>query len=458
MEIKSKTFRFGKHDITLETGRIARQSDASVFASMDDTQVLASVVAKKEAVAGQSFFPLSVHYIEKTYAAGKIPGGYLKREARPSEKETLTSRLIDRPIRPLFPDSFKNEVQIIITVLSANTETNPDIIAMIAASAALAISGLPFTGPVGVARVGYQDGDYLLNPSYSELKNSYLDMVVAGIEDAVLMVESEAKELSETIMLGAVMYAHKSFQVIIENIKEFAQEVAYSTMDWQEASVNDALYQSVEKAFSADITKAYQITEKLARYHEINDIKMRAQEKFINDELNISCDDVNECIKKIEKTIVRTRILNGEKRIDGRDNETVRPLRIEKSVLSNAHGSALFTRGETQALVVTTLGSKKDAQLIEALESNIRQEDYFLLHYNFPPYCVGETGMIGSTKRREIGHGCLARRSIFACLPSIEDYPYTIRVVSEITESNGSSSMASVLRCKLGTARCRCAA
>ncbi len=444
MEIKSKTFRFGRHQITLETGRIARQSDASVFASMDDTQVLASVVAKKEPTIGRSFFPLSVNYIEKSYATGKVPGGYLKREGRPNEKEILTSRLIDRPIRPLFPDDFTNEVQIIITVLSANTETDPDIIAMIAASTALAISGLPFTGPVGAVRVGYQDDNYLLNPTYSELKNSSLNMVVAGTQHAVLMVESEAKELSEAIMLGAVMYAHKSFQVVIENIKKFAEEVNNPIMVWQRTNINDGLYQNLKEAFNADISEAYKMIEKLTRYQKINEIKMLAQEKFINDELNISSDDINKCIQKIEGTIVRTRILNGEKRIDGRDNETVRPLRIERGVLANTHGSALFTRGETQALVVTTLGSKKDAQLVETLEANSRQEDYFLLHYNFPPYCVGETGMIGSTKRREIGHGRLARRSIFACLPSIEDYPYTIRVVSEITESNGSSSMASV--------------
>lgn len=445
MNIVKKSFAMGERTITLETGRIARQAHGAVLASMDDTQVLVTVVGSKEMREGQDFFPLSVDYVEKTYAAGKIPGGFLKREARPSEKETLTSRLIDRPIRPLFPNGFMNEVQVLITVVSANAETDPDIISMLGVSAALSISGVPFSGPIGGGRVGYKNGDYILNPTYSQLQDSDLDMVVAGTNEAVLMVESQANELSEEVMLGAVMYAHEQYQTAISNIAEFASEVGGEKWDWAAAASNEALLSDIKSQFGANINTAYQIKEKLDRYAKISEIKTAAIEALASDEEGGNCaDEVAKYFKKVEKSTVRERILNNEPRIDGRDSKTVRELNIETGVLANTHGSALFTRGETQALVVTTLGSKRDAQLIEKLESQERQNDYFLLHYNFPPYCVGETGRVGTTKRREIGHGRLARRGITACLPSIEEFPYTIRVVSEITESNGSSSMASV--------------
>ena len=445
MNITTKSFAMGKHTITLETGRIARQAHGAVFASMDDTQVLVTVVGSKEMRPGQDFFPLSVNYIEKTYATGKIPGGFLKREGRPSEKETLTSRLIDRPIRPLFPAGFMNEVQVVITVVSANSETDPDMIAMLGVSAALSISGIPFSGPIGGARVGYKDGDYILNPSYAELATSDLDMIVAGTDEAVLMVESEANELSEEVMLGAVMYAHEQFQVAISNIAEFADEVANKQWDWAAPATNEALLGDIKSQFGAQIDEAYQIKEKMQRYDAIDKIKTAAIEALASDETDgNSAEEVCEYFKKIEKSTVRERILNNQPRIDGRDSQTVRQLKIQTGVLANTHGSALFTRGETQALVVTTLGSKREAQLIEKLEAHERQNDYFLLHYNFPPYSVGETGRMGGTGRREIGHGRLARRGIAACLPSIEEFPYTVRVVSEITESNGSSSMASV--------------
>ncbi len=435
----------GKHTITLETGRVARQAHGAVLASMDDTQVLVTVVGSKEMRPGQDFFPLSVDYVEKTYAAGKIPGGFLKREARPSEKETLTSRLIDRPIRPLFPAGFMNEVQVIITVISANSEVDPDMIAMLGVSAALSISGIPFNGPIGGARVGYKDGNYILNPTYSELAESDLDMVVAGTDEAVLMVESEAAELSEEVMLGAVMHAHEQFQVAITNIAEFAAEVGTEQWDWEAPATNEALLNDIQTQFGAQINDAYQIKEKMDRYAKVGEIKAAAVEALASDEEDgNSADEVSKYFKKVEKSTVRERILSNEPRIDGRDNETVRALKVETGVLDNTHGSALFTRGETQALVVTTLGSKREAQLIEKLEASERQNDYFLLHYNFPPYSVGETGRMGGTGRREIGHGRLARRGISACLPSIEEFPYTVRVVSEITESNGSSSMASV--------------
>ena len=444
MNIVTKSFAMGKHSITLETGRIARQAHGAVLASMDDTQVLVTVVGSKEMRAGQDFFPLSVDYIEKTYAAGKIPGGFLKREARPSEKETLTSRLIDRPIRPLFPAGFMNEVQVIITVISANSEVDPDMIAMLGVSAALSISGIPFSGPIGGARVGYIDGDYILNPTYSELAKSDLDMVVAGTDEAVLMVESQAAELSEEVMLSAVMYAHEQFQVAITNIAEFAAEVDTKQWDWEAPATDEALLGAIQSQFGDQIHDAYQIKEKMDRYAKVGEIKTAALEALASDdEDGHSAEEVGKYFKKVEKSTVRERILNNEPRIDGRDNETVRALKIETGVLENTHGSALFTRGETQALVVTTLGSKREAQLIEKLEASERQNDYFLLHYNFPPYSVGETGRMG-TGRREIGHGRLARRGIAACLPSIEEFPYTVRVVSEITESNGSSSMASV--------------
>jgi len=445
MNIVQKSFTLGNNQITFETGRIARQAHGAVFASMDDTQVLVSVVGAKEARAGQNFFPLSVDYIEKTYAAGKIPGGFLKREGRPSEKETLTSRLIDRPIRPLFPNGYMNEVQVMIQVISANKNVDPDMLAMIATSAALAISGAPFKGPIGAARVGYQDGNYIINPTYSDLKTSDLDMVVAGTKDAVLMVESQANELSEDIMLGAVMYAHQQFQVVIDSVAEFAKEVGVSPREWEAPAENESLFSDIQSKFGDQISEAYQTIDKMERYEKMGQIKDTAVEELGGDDDDSpSSEEIKNYIKKIEKSTVRERILNGEPRIDGRDSSTVRELAIEVGVLENTHGSALFTRGETQALVTTTLGSKRDAQLIEKLETNDRIEDHFMLHYNFPPYCVGETGRVMGVKRREVGHGRLARRGITACLPSIEDYPYSIRVVSEITESNGSSSMASV--------------
>ena len=444
MNIVQKSFTFGNSQITFETGRIARQAHGAVFATMDDTQVLVSVVGAKEARAGQSFFPLSVDYIEKTYAAGKIPGGFLKREGRPSEKETLTSRLIDRPIRPLFPNGYMNEVQVMIQVISANKNVDPDMLAMIATSAALAISGVPFKGPIGAARVGFQDGSYIINPTYSDLQTSELDMVVAGTKDAVLMVESEASELSEEVMLGAVMYAHEQFQIVIDSVAEFAKEVGISPREWVAPEDNESLLSSIESKFGNQISEAYQTVDKMERQEKMGEIKDAALEEFISDDDSTNEDEVKNYIKKIEKSTVRERILAGEPRIDGRDSSTVRELAIETGVLENTHGSALFTRGETQALVVTTLGSKRDAQLIEKLETNDRIEDHFMLHYNFPPYCVGETGRVMGVKRREVGHGRLARRGIAACLPSLEDFPYTIRIVSEITESNGSSSMASV--------------
>ena len=445
MNIVQKSFALGNSQITFETGRIARQAHGAVFASMDDTQVLVSVVGAKEARAGQNFFPLSVDYIEKTYAAGKIPGGFLKREGRPSEKETLTSRLIDRPIRPLFPNGYMNEVQVMIQVISANKNVDPDMLAMIATSAALAISGAPFKGPIGAARVGYQDGNYIINPTYSDLKTSDLDMVVAGTKDAVLMVESQANELSEDIMLGAVMYAHEQFQVVIDSVAEFAKEVGVSPREWEAPAENESLFSDIQSKFGDQISEAYQTIDKMERYEKMGQIKDTAVEELGGDDDDSpSSEEIKNYIKKIEKSTVRERILAGEPRIDGRDSSTVRELAIEIGVLENTHGSALFTRGETQALVTTTLGSKRDAQLIEKLETNDRIEDHFMLHYNFPPYCVGETGRVMGVKRREVGHGRLARRGITACLPSIEDYPYSIRVVSEITESNGSSSMASV--------------
>jgi len=444
MNIVQKSFTFGNSQITFETGRVARQAHGAVLASMDDTQVLVSVVGAKEAKPGQSFFPLSVDYIEKTYAAGKIPGGFLKREGRPSEKETLTSRLIDRPIRPLFPNGYMNEVQVMIQVISANKDVDPDVLAMLATSAALAISGVPFKGPIGAARVGFKDGSYIVNPTYSELETSELDMVVAGTKDAVLMVESEASELTEEVMLGAVMFAHEQFQVVIDNVAEFAKEVGIAPREWVAPADNESLLTAIKSKFESQISEAYQTVDKIERYEKMGEVKDAALEEFVNEDESISEDEIKNYIKKIEKSTVRERILAGEPRIDGRNNSTVRELAIETGVLENTHGSALFTRGETQALVVTTLGSKRDAQLIEKLESNDRIEDHFMLHYNFPPYCVGETGRVMGVKRREVGHGRLARRGISACLPNLEEFPYTIRVVSEITESNGSSSMASV--------------
>ena len=438
-----KTFQYGEHTVTLETGRIARQATGAVLVTVGDVQVLCTVVGAKSEKPGMDFFPLAVHYQEKAYAVGKIPGGFFKREARPSEKETLTSRLIDRPIRPLFPNGFKNEVQVVCTVMSADHDTDPDIAAMIGTSAALAISGLPFNGPVGGARVGFSaDSGYILNPSYSQLKESALDMVVAGTADAVLMVESQAAELSEDQMLGAVLYAHQEMQVVIKVIAELASEVGKPRWDWKLADEDTVLLAAVANGFKQGIGEAYRITDKADRYAKLSELKKQAKELASADGSEFDVADIVDVFKKLEKSTVRQRILNGDPRIDGRDSSTVRPIAAEIGVLTKAHGSALFTRGETQAIGVTTLGTTRDAQLIDALEG--KREDNFMLHYNFPPYSVGECGRIGFTSRREVGHGRLARRGVAAVLPSAEDFPYTIRIVSEITESNGSSSMASV--------------
>ena len=438
-----KQFQFGGDTVTLETGRVARQASGAVIASIGETVVLCTVVAAKSAVQGQDFFPLSVHYQEKYYAAGRIPGGFLKREARPSEKETLTSRLIDRPIRPLFPKGFLNEVQVLCTVISAEKDRDPDIVSMIGTSAALAISGVPFSGPIGAARVGYTaENGYLLNPSYSGLKTSELDMVVAGTKDAVLMVESEAAELPEDIMLGAVLYAHQEMQAVIQAINEFKAEAGKPAWDWQAPAVNEVLKGKLEQGFGTAIAEAYRITDKMTRYKRLDELRSSAVAELATEDAETTADEVKGMFSKVEKNIVRRSVISGEPRIDGRDTNTVRPLAVEVGVLPKVHGSALFTRGETQALVVATLGSARDAQIIDALEGE--RKDPFMLHYNFPPYSVGECGRIGATGRREIGHGRLARRGVAAVLPSQEDFPYTIRVVSEITESNGSSSMASV--------------
>jgi polyribonucleotide nucleotidyltransferase len=440
----TKTFQWGGQTVTLETGRVARQASGAVVVTIGQTQVLCTVVGAKSASPGQDFFPLSVHYQERAYAAGKIPGGFFKREGRPSEKETLTSRLIDRPIRPLFPNGFKNEVQVVCTVMSAEKDVDPDIAALIGTSAALAVSGIPFAGPIGAARVGFtaEDG-YLLNPSYSQLENSLLDMVVAGTQDAVLMVESEAQELTEDQMLGAVLYAHQEMQAAIQVIKELAAEAGKPTWDWQPEAENTALMGAVADGFKAGLGDAYRITDKMERYAKVGELRNQAIEQLASGEnAQYSEEDVKGVFGKLEKQIVRQRILNGEPRIDGRDGRTVRPITVEVGVLNKAHGSALFTRGETQAIGVATLGTTRDAQLIDALEGE--RKDPFMLHYNFPPYSVGECGRMGGTGRREIGHGRLARRGLAAVLPNQEEFPYTIRVVSEITESNGSSSMASV--------------
>ena len=438
-----KSFQYGKQTVTLETGRVARQACGAVIASIGDTAVLCTVVGAKSVKEGMDFFPLSVHYVEKAYAAGKIPGGFFKREGRPSEKETLTSRLIDRPIRPLFPKGFKNEVQVVCTVISADKDVDPDVCAMIGTSAALSISGIPFAGPIGCARVGYTQADgYLLNPNYSVLKDSELDMVVAGTADAVLMVESEANELPEDIMLGAVLFAHQEQQAVIQAINELARDAAKPVWDWVAPVENAELKAALVKGFEDSIGVAYRITDKAKRYDRLNELRNQAMAELVDAESGVSKDDVREMFGKIEKNMVRTRVVAGEPRIDGRDNKTVRGINCEVGVLGKAHGSALFTRGETQALVVATLGSARDAQIIDALEGE--RKDPFMLHYNFPPYSVGECGRMGATGRREIGHGRLARRSVTAVLPAAETFPYTLRVVSEITESNGSSSMASV--------------
>lgn len=443
-----KTFQYGRSTVTLETGRIARQATGAVMVTMEDTVVLCTVVARKEANPSQPFFPLSVHYQEKTYAVGKIPGGFFKREGRPTEKETLTSRLIDRPIRPLFPKGFMNEVQVICTVLSTDRNHDPDIAAMLGTSAALSISGVPFNGPIGAARVGFnEEQGYFLNPTVEELATSELDMVVAGTENAVLMVESEAKELLEDEMLGAVLFGHQEMQVAVSAIKELVAEAGKPRWDWQPAPENVALKTAIADAFETRVGDAYRITDKMQRQDSLAALKDQAVEQLaaVDGELEndkFSKDEVKSAFAGLEKRVVRSCVVRGEPRIDGRDNFTVRPLAIEVGVLPKTHGSAVFTRGETQAIAIATLGTLRDSQLIESLEGE--RKDRFMLHYNFPPYSVGEAGFMGGPKRREIGHGRLARRGVQAMLPSEEDFPYTIRVVSEITESNGSSSMASV--------------
>ncbi|WP_430435266.1 polyribonucleotide nucleotidyltransferase [Photobacterium phosphoreum] len=437
-----KTFQYGNHTVTLETGVIARQATAAVMVSMDDTSVFVSVVGKKTAVEGQDFFPLTVNYQERTYAAGKIPGGFFKREGRPSEGETLTARLIDRPIRPLFPDDFKNEVQVIATVVSVNPAVNPDMVTMIGTSAALAISGIPFNGPIGAARVGYINDQFVLNPSNAELAESRLDLVVAGTKDAVLMVESEADRLSEEQMLQAVVFGHDQQQVVINAINEFAAEVATPAWDWAAPVENTALKTKIAELAEAKLVEAYQITEKMARYDRIHEIATELNDVLLAEDSAANTKEIHTLFHDLEKTVVRGRIIAGLPRIDGREKDMVRALDVRTGVLPRTHGSSLFTRGETQALVTATLGTQRDAQIIDSIMGE--KKDHFLLHYNFPPYCVGETGFVGSPKRREIGHGKLAKRGIAAVMPSVDEFPYTVRVVSEITESNGSSSMASV--------------
>ena len=438
----TKQFQYGRHTVTLETGAIARQATGAVLASMDDTTVLVTVVAKKEAKEGQDFFPLTVNYQERTYAAGKIPGGFFKREGRPSENETLTSRLIDRPIRPLFPEGFKNEVQIIATVVSVNPQVSPDIVALIGASAALSIAGVPFAGPIGAARVGVLNDEYVLNPTLDELAESKLDLVVAGTENAVLMVESEAQLLSEDAMLGAVVYGHEQMQAVINAINEFTAEAGKPKWDWQAPAENTSLKDKVKALAEQGIGDAYRITEKAERYEQISKLRDEVITKLTEEDESLDSKEIGDIFHALESDVVRSRIIAGEKRIDGRDPDMVRGLHIATGVLPRVHGSAIFTRGETQALVAATLGTERDAQMIDDLVGS--SNNRFMLHYNFPPYCVGETGMVGSPKRREIGHGRLAKRGVQAVMPSQEEFPYTIRVVSEITESNGSSSMASV--------------
>ena len=442
MEKQIVQFQFGGQHVTLETGAIARQATGAVLISMGETQILATVVGAKNVKPGQNFFPLSVHYQEKTYAAGKIPGGYFKREGRPTEKETLTSRLIDRPIRPLFPNGFMNEVQVVLTVMSASKIHDSDIAAMLGASAALAISGIPFTGPLGAARVGFsEDGQYMLNPSFDELSDSRLDMVVAGTKDAVLMVESEADELTEEQMLGAVMFAHQSFKLRLMQLGTLAEKFGNDAWEWGAPSIDEALLSQIKEQYQPRIVEAYQISEKMTRYNALGEIRSDAIASLGGAD-GENAEAVGELFSKVEKNVVRSRVIQGLPRIDGRDQKTVRPINCDVGMLKRAHGSAVFTRGETQAIVVTTLGALRDAQIVDGLMGD--EKDTFMLHYNFPPYCVGEAGMMSGPKRREIGHGRLARRGVYAMLPDEETFPYTIRVVSEITESNGSSSMASV--------------
>lgn len=441
-KVAKKVFQYGTHQVQLETGVVARQATGAVVVSMEGTTVLVTVVCAKEPNSGVDFFPLTVNYQERTYAAGRIPGGYFKREGRPTEKETLTSRLIDRPIRPLFPEGFYNEVQVIATVLALDPKVDPDIVALIGASAALAVAGIPFKGPIGAARVGYQNGSYVLNPSSEQLATSDLNLVVAGTQNAVLMVESEAKELSEEVMLGAVMFGHQQMQAVINAIKEFATDAGTQAWQWQPAAIHHVLDEQIANAVKSELIAAYQIREKATRKNQIDGLRKKAVEQLTNDATGITKDMIEHGFARLEEKIVRGAILNGNPRIDGRDTKTVRPITINTGILPRTHGSALFTRGETQALVVATLGTDRDAQIIDALEGEERES--FMLHYNFPPYSVGEIGQVGSPKRREIGHGKLAKRALEAVLPSEENFPYVIRIVSEITESNGSSSMASV--------------
>jgi polyribonucleotide nucleotidyltransferase len=443
----TKTFQYGQHTVTLETGEIARQASGAVLASMNDTVVLATVVAKKDPKPGQDFFPLTVDYVEKTYAAGRIPGGFFKREGRPSEKETLTSRLIDRPIRPLFPEGYLNEVQVIIHVLSVNPEIDPDIVSMIATSAALCVSGIPFSGPIGAARVGYVNGEYILNPTVSQLAKSDLDLVVAGTEQAVLMVESEANQLSEEVMLGSVVFGHEQMKAVIDAIHDLVRDGGKPEIEWTAPLKNDALIHRVTHFAEEKLRDAYRVKDKQARTAKLNEVKAAVNSALAEEAASVQgvapdSSEVGNILFDLEAKIVRSQILDGEPRIDGRDTRTVRPISIRSSVLPRTHGSALFTRGETQALVVATLGTARDEQKIDALMGEY--SDRFMLHYNMPPFATGETGRVGSPKRREIGHGRLAKRALVAVLPAPEEFSYSIRLVSEITESNGSSSMASV--------------
>ncbi|HKY03208.1 MAG TPA: polyribonucleotide nucleotidyltransferase [Burkholderiales bacterium] len=437
-----KTFTYGAHQVTMETGEIARQSTGAVIVNMDDTVVLCAVTASKDAKPGQDFFPLTVDYVEKTYAAGKIPGGFFKREGKQSEKEILTSRLIDRPIRPLFPEGFYNEVQVVATVMSVNPEVDPDIAAMIGVSAALTIAGLPFNGPIAAARVGYVDGQYVLNPTASQLKESKLNLVVAGTEHAVLMVESEAQQLPEDVMLGSVVFGHEQMQIAINAINELADEAGKPQWDWQPAATNEALIARVNELAEAHVREAFRMKQKQVRNNRLNEIRNSTIETLVAADPLVDANLIKETFFNLESRIVRSQILDGEPRIDGRDTRTVRPIDVRVGVLPRTHGSALFTRGETQALVVATLGTGRDEQIIDALMGEYK--DRFMLHYNMPPYATGETGRMGAPRRREIGHGRLAKRALLAVLPSAEEFAYSMRVVSEITESNGSSSMASV--------------
>jgi polyribonucleotide nucleotidyltransferase len=440
----TKTFEYGGQEVTIETGQIARQASGSVMVSMGDTVVMVTAVGRREADPGRPFFPLTVNYQEKFYAAGRIPGGFFKREGRPTEKETLTCRLIDRPIRPLFPKGFMNEVQIIATLMSSNPEVDGDIPALIGTSAAIALSGMPFNGPIGAARVGYIDGEYVLNPTKTQLEDSSLDLVVAGTENAVLMVESEADLLSEEVMLGAVTFGHESMQAVVTAVKELAEEVGVESWGWEAAVADESIASKVADAATAGLNEAYAIADKMARRDAIGVVKNAVVESLCSDddESAPSAEDVKGAFSKLEKSLVREHILSGNPRIDGRALDTVRPISVECGILPRAHGSALFTRGETQAIVAVTLGTTRDAQIIDAVQGEFK--DPFMLHYNFPPFCVGETGFMSGPKRREIGHGRLARRGVAAVLPTTEEFPYVVRVVSEITESNGSSSMASV--------------